>query len=423
LKIAADPALHEPVPNNVLPEMMRNEASVDSELTWLPLLKMNVLLSGPLANWVYGTTNPAALHPTNGILLVARLDGPTLEIARGLVDKALVAEHNGLWGRAYFDARGLPQTDTNYFLGDEWILNGSEICRQLGFETVVDRNPGTFPADFPMSQMAIYCGWYDANVSGPFALPRVEFMPGAFAYHLHSYSASTLRSTNQYWAGPLLAKGATCTMGCVYEPYLSTTPNLPVFLARWIAAGFTFGEAAWAAQPALSWQTTVVGDPLYRPFGREPSALHAEFARTHNLLIEWSYLRIVNLGLAHGAPANQFINFLETIPDTISSAVLTEKLANLYELAGKPSAAIGTCQLALARNPSPEQYIRLRLTLGERLLTQDRKAEAAENYRQLLREAPDYPGKPAIEAKLAALEPKSTNTNGANATANATTHP
>ena len=237
LKIASDPTLHEPVPENARPEMLRNEAAVDSELTWLPLVKMNVLLSGPLANWIYGATNPAALHPTNGILLVARLDGPTLEIARGLVDQALIAEHNGLWGRAYFDARGLPQTDTNYILGDEWILNSGEICRQLGFETVVDRNPGTFPADFPMSQIAIYCGWYDANVSGPFALPKVEFMPGAFAYHLHSYSASTLRSTNQNWAGPLLAKGATCTMGCVYEPYLPATPNLTVFLARWIDGG------------------------------------------------------------------------------------------------------------------------------------------------------------------------------------------
>jgi uncharacterized protein (TIGR03790 family) len=411
LKIAADPDWREPVRENTQPELLRNEAAVDSELVWLPLVKMNVPLSGPLPNWGYGATNPAALHPTNGILLVARLDGPTVEIARGLVDKALAAERNGLWGRAYFDARGLAKTDTNYILGDEWIINGGEICRELGFETVVDRNPGTFPADFPMSQIAIYCGWYDANVSGPFALPRVEFMPGAFAYHLHSFSAHTLRSTNGSWAGPLLAKGATCTMGCVYEPYLSTTPNLPIFLVRWILGGFTFGEAAWAAQPTLSWQTTVVGDPLYRPFGREPSALHAELARTHNPLIEWSYLRIVNGGLVRGVPANQYINFLENIPATTNSAVLTEKLADLCEMAGKPSAAISTYLLALSRQPSPEQRIRLRLILGEKLLAQKREADAIQNFKQLLREAPDYPGKPAIEAKLAAREPRPADTN------------
>ena len=412
LKIAADPNLHEPGRENVRPEFQRNEAAVDSELAWLPLLKMNVLLSGPLANWVYGVTNPAMLHPTNGILLVARLDGPGVDIARGLVDKALAAERDGLWGRAYFDARGLDKTNS-YYEGDEWMLGAGEICRQLGFETIVDKNPETFPADFPMSQIAIYCGWYDGNVSGPFTLPKVEFMPGAFAYHLHSASAATLRSTNQYWAGPLLAQGATCTMGCVYEPYLSATPNVAAFFGRWIANGFTFGEAAWAAQPVLSWQTTVVGDPLYRPFGREPSALHAEFARTHNPLIEWSYLRVVDLGLAHGASVRQFATFLENIPVTTNSAVLTEKLADLYEMQGKPSSAIETYQLALTRNPSPEQRIRLRLTLAKKLPAQGREAEVIENYKRLLQEAPDYPGKPSIEAKLAALESKSATTNSA----------
>jgi uncharacterized protein (TIGR03790 family) len=411
LKIAADPNLREPVRENVRPELLRNEAAVDSELAWLPLLKMNVPLSGPLPNWVYGTTNPALLHPTNGILLVARLDGPSVEIARGLVDKALAAERDGLWGRAYFDARGLAQTDTNYILGDEWILGAGEICRQLGFETTVDKNPATFPADFPMSQIAIYCGWYDGNVSGPFGLPKVEFMPGAFAYHLHSFSANTLRSTNENWVGPLLAKGATCTLGCVYEPYLTCTPNVAAFLARLIAGGFTFGEAAWTAQPVLSWQITVVGDPLYRPFGREPSALHAEFARTHNPLIEWSYLRIVDLGLAHGARVAQLAAFLETIPATTNSAVLTEKLADLFEMQGKPSSAIEMYQLALTRNPSPEQRIRIRLTLGEKLLAQHREADAIENYKQLLKESPDYPGKPSVEAKLAALEQKLAGTN------------
>jgi uncharacterized protein (TIGR03790 family) len=410
LKIAADPNLREPGRENARPELSRNDAAVDSELAWLPLVKMNVPLSGPLPNWVYGTTNTALLHPTNGILLVARLDGPSVEIARGLVDKALAAERDGLWGRAYFDARGLDKTNS-YYLGDEWILNAGEICRELGFETTVDKNPGTFPADFPMSQIAIYCGWYDENVSGPFTLPKVEFMPGAFAYHLHSFSAPTLRSTNQFWVGPLLAKGVTCTMGCVNEPYLSGTPNVYAFLARLTAGGLTFGEAAWTAQPVLSWQTTVVGDPLYRPFAKELAELHAEFARTHNPLIEWSYLRIVDLNLAHGAPVYQYTALLENIPNTRTSAVLTEKLAGLYDLQGKPSSAIETYRRALTRNPSPQQRIRIRLTLAEKLLAQNREADAIENYKQLLQESPDYPGKPSIEAKLAALEPKPAGTN------------
>ena len=335
LKIAPDAGLHEPAPENVQPELLRNEASVDSELAWLPLLNLDIRLSGPLPNWVYGATNTALLNPTNGILLVARLDGPSPTIALGLVDKALAAERDGLWGRAYFDARGLPKTDTNYILGDHWMLGAAEICRQLGFETVVDKNPGTFPVDFPMSQIAIYCGWYDDNASGPFTLPKVEFMPGAFAYHLHSFSASTLRSTNEYWCGPLLAKGATCTMGCVYEPYLTCTPNVAAFLERWIGGRFTFGEAAWAAQPVLSWQTTVVGDPLYRPFAMSPQPLHEALARRHSPLIEWSFLRLMNLDRVHGLPVPQLADFLENLDETTNSAVLTEKLADFYEMRGQ----------------------------------------------------------------------------------------
>jgi uncharacterized protein (TIGR03790 family) len=410
LKIAADSDLHESVKESVPPELRRNEAAVDSELSWLPLVQMDVLLSGPLPNSFYGATNAAFLNPTNGILLVARLDGPSADIAKGLVDKAMQAEREGLWGRAYFDARGLKETNS-YFLGDEWILGAAEISRQLGFETTVDDNPETFPVSFPMSQIALYCGWYDGDVSGPFTLPKVEFMPGAFAYHLHSFSAATIRSATRNWVGPLLTKGATCTMGCVYEPYLSGTPNVAIFVARWIGRGFTFGEAAWTAQPVLSWQTTVVGDPLYRPFGKSPQLLHAELSRTHSPFVEWSDLRVIDLARVHGATPSQVMNYLENISATTNSAVLTEKLADLCDTEGKPSSAIENYQRALKLNPSPEQRIQIRLTLAEKLLAQGRDADAIENYKSLLVESPDYPGKDSIAEKLAALENKTAVTN------------
>ena len=405
LKIAPDPGLNESLTNGIKPELLRNEAAVDSELAWLPLVKTGGLLAGPMQNWVYGTTNTALLNPTNGILLVARLDGPSADIAKGLVDKALAAERDGLWGRAYFDARGFPRTDS-YYLGDEWIQEGEKICHELGFETTLDDKPETFPASFPISQIAIYCGWYDMDVSGPFALPKVEFMPGAFAYHLHSFSAETIRSPDRHWCGPLLAKGATCTMGCVYEPYLSGTPNIAAFLARWMAGGFTFGEAAWAAQPVLSWQTTVIGDPLYRPFGKPLQVLYAQLERRHSPLSEWPCLRIVDLALAHGASIFRMANYLENIDITTNSAVLTEKLADLYEMEGKPSSAIETYQRALALNPSAEQRIRLQLTLGDKLEDQNRNQEAYDNYEQLLQESTDYPGRMMIYQKLLALARK-----------------
>jgi len=404
LRIDRDPNFTESGMENLRPELRRDEAAVDSELALLPLIEEKPRLAGPLHNPVYTTTNTAKLDPTNGVLLVTRLDGPTPGIARGLVDKALQAEADGLWGRAYFDLRNI--TAPSYKLGDDWIRGASEICRHLGFETVVDENPGTFPAGFPMSQIALYMGWYDGTASGPFAQPTVEFMPGAFAYHLHSFSAATLRSTSQNWVGPLLAKGATITMGCVAEPYLTGTPDVGTFTARLLYYRFTFGEAAYAAQPVLSWQTTVVGDPLYRPFAKSPDQLHRELAARDSKLLEWSYLRLVDLNQAAGKPLAELIALLEQLEATKHSAILSEKLADLYAAQGKPSSTVYMYRQALQLDPSPQQRIRLLLTLGEKLLAQERTQEAYEDYQKLFHDFPDYPDKLAICQKLLTLAQK-----------------
>jgi hypothetical protein len=278
---------------------------------------------------------------------------------------------------------------------------------------VVDENGVTFPPTFPMSQIAIYCGWYDNNVSGPFTRAHVEFMPGAFAYHIQSFSAANLRSATLNWVGPLLAKGATISMGAVAEPYLAGTPDMAVFVGRLVVSGFSFGESAYASQGLLSWQTTVVGDPLYRPFAKPPSQLHEALERRHNKLIAWSYLRLVNLNLDQGAPAGAMVDYLEHIYLTRQSAVLTEKLADLYGAQGKPSSAIQTYEAALKLDASPQQRVRLRLTLEDKFLALNRVPEAYANLEKLLLENTDYPDQLGIYRKLLSLAQKLGKTNDA----------
>jgi uncharacterized protein (TIGR03790 family) len=369
-------------------ELRRNGAAVDSELAWLPQPEP-VKLAGPLPNPFYSATNGSMMHPTNGLLLVSRLDGPTPAIARGLVDKALEAETDGLWGRAYFDTRGI--TNGEYVLGDNWLRAAAEIARRMGFETVTDDKPETFSAGFPMSQIAFYAGWYDGTVSGPFSRPTVEFMPGAFAYHLHSFSAGTVRSANQNWVGPLLAKGATVTMGAVDEPYLAGTPDIAIFLARFIHLGFSFGEAAWASQNSLSWQNLAVGDPLYQPFARRPDRLQADLEKRASPLLAWSHLRWVNWNMAPGAPPEEGIAYLESQPITRQSAVLTEKLADLFWAKKQLTDALDTYEQALKLNPSPQQKLRLLLMLGQRRAITGPELSALNHYQQVLREFPEYP--------------------------------
>jgi uncharacterized protein (TIGR03790 family) len=101
VKILKDATLKEEGAEKLREELRRDEASVDSELAALP--SGEIMRTGPFVNRLYSTTNLNLLHPTNGIWLVTRLDGPTPAIARSLVDKAMEAETNGLWGRGYFD--------------------------------------------------------------------------------------------------------------------------------------------------------------------------------------------------------------------------------------------------------------------------------------------------------------------------------
>lgn len=401
LRILPATNLTERVDPALRPEMRRNEAAVDSELAFLPLARRDLTLSGPAPNHAYGATNPAAFHPTNALLMVARLDGPTAEIARGLVDKALIAERDGLWGRAYFDLRGI--TNGPYAQGDRWIAAAAEIARLVGFDTVVEGTGALFPASTPMSHIALYAGWYAQNVTGPFMLNTVEFVPGALAYHLHSFSAPTLRSRTVGWAGPFLATGVTATLGTVWEPYLSGTPDVGVLFARLLVNGFTFGEAAYSSTVMLSWMTTVVGDPLYRPFGRDLREKFEDLRARNQPEAAWALVRLVNMNLARGMPLAEAIALLERAPDTNESSVLLERLGDLYAAQGKPSSAALMWQRALALPTSLQQSIRIELKLAEQLVKLDRRAEALEVYARFLRNYPDYQGRLLILRSAEAL--------------------
>ncbi|MBL9175001.1 MAG: TIGR03790 family protein [Verrucomicrobiales bacterium] len=372
------------VPQN----LQYNGGSVDGDLMLLPT-PPPVLITGPISNPFFASTNAAALRPETGVFLVSRIDGPTPELAMGLVRKALEAERDGLWGRAFLDLRGLK--DGPYKLGDDWLASAEAVCRVLGFETEVDRNEATFGPGYPLSDVAIYAGWYDANASGPFALPSVDFRPGAIAYHLHSFSAHDPRSTTANWVGPLVARGATVTLGCVDEPYLQMTPNFGAFLARF-ATGMNFAEAGAVSQPALSWQTLLIGDPLYRPFSPDL------FARSKRIeeqgpaaLLPWTYLHRVNFFVQNGGDPGKVITDLESLPLSATNAVLAAKIAHLHAAKTRLKPAITWAQKSLAAGGAAPERGRLMLELAGWQQTMDKMADAAATLRGFANEFPNSP--------------------------------
>ena len=324
LRIEEDPTLKETPPAHQPASARRNEAAVDSELTTLPGPEQ------PAIGWV---PNPfcSPLFPrfepplNNSILLVARLDGPDPATVHRLIDDALATEHYGLLGRCYFNTRVTPEA--GYAEADQWIKTAARLFQAAGYECELKDDGQLFPEKFPLTDAAIYAGWYAPNVVGPFQRADFQFHRGAVAYHLHSASATSLRTRTAYWVGPLLAKGAAASFGNVREPFLETTPHLDIFFTR-LLGGATFAEAGWASQPVVSWQTTFVGDPLYRPFAVAVDEQIARLTRDHQPDLEWAYIRKVNLLRANGdaAAAEQLCR---TQAAALASAPLYEKLGDL----------------------------------------------------------------------------------------------
>jgi tetratricopeptide (TPR) repeat protein len=97
---------------------------------------------------------------------------------------------------------------------------------------------------------------------------------------------------------------------------------------------------------------------------------------------------------------------LEQFENTKISAVLTEKLGDLYAAQGKPASAAHAYQQALLLDPTPQQKIRLQLALGEKLTASDQPVPAYDTYQTLLRQNPDFPDKNAIYKLLLPLAQK-----------------
>ena len=257
LRIQHAPGLYAPVARMTdRPEFRTNAGAVDSELSLLAQsgFPINAFVPNPL----FRNDQPRSLE-TGLIVRVSRLDGPSYEAALAMVDGALAAERTGLIGRAYVDIGGIHPD------GDQWLELAAEQLAEAGYDLAIERSGTTLPSTARADAAAFYFGWYAPQINGPFALPGYRFAPGAIALHIHSFSAQSLRLENGGgWSGPLVARGVAATFGNVGEPYLQLT-HQPQLVLRALLRGWTLGEAAYYALPAISWQAIVLGDPLYRP--------------------------------------------------------------------------------------------------------------------------------------------------------------
>lgn len=349
LKISHDPTIPPATFVSDLPNVIasRNDASVDSELATLGMFPPEI--GGIVPNPYFRRFTPILDNPVYpGMLLPARLDAPTPSIVRAMIDDSLSAEREGLWGWAYVDGRGI--TSGGLAEGDKWMDNLVTSMRARGIPVIFDKSPSTFPAGYPITDAAVYYGWYADHMVGPFAEGAFRFRLGAIAVHLHSFSASTLHSATERWCGPLLTHGAAATLGNVYEPFLALTANLDIFQDR-LMAGFTLAESAYISQKALSWMGIVVGDPLYRPY-----AVWQNLSKQNSKNVWYIYRNII---LEANGDILKATSALTKAAEKTKNSMFLEALGAAQADAGKPEAALASFDAALALKPDTAVFHRL----------------------------------------------------------------
>ena len=255
-------------------------ASFDSELS-LVLWPDGYELLRWQPNYLRTGRRTNALSEAYPTLMVSRIDGPNLETAKRLIDDAIAVEDDGgLVGKAYFDARGLaelkgpPLKPGSYPDYDRSLLVAagglSELENEAGekrFDVTLNELPGLFMPG-QCSEAALYCGWYSLGKY----VDAFDFARGAVAYHMASAEAVTLKEIDsQCWCKKLLEDGVAATIGPVNEPYLLAFPRPNEFFALLVRGELSLVEVYYQTKPFNSWQMTLIGDPLYRPFRRPGS--------------------------------------------------------------------------------------------------------------------------------------------------------
>lgn len=352
-----------------------NCASADSEIALLGVPE--TAANGAVLNPFFKDNLNRKIPAAKLFLRVARLDGITAADAKALADGAVAAEEKGLLGRAYVDIGG-PHAQ-----GDKWLALCAEKTRELGFGTSIERSRALMDATARYDAPALYFGWYSGSVGGFFRDPNFRFPAGAVAIHIHSFSATSMRSKTA-WTPGLVARGAAATVGNVYEPYLGMS-HYPHYFLEALAEGKTAGEAAAYSIPVLSWQGIFVGDPLYRPLKKSVEAQMTEARRAPTRLSQYAFLRAANLAAAGGdAEAERSI---------LKSAEMSAPgLALNFALAEKEAAEKGACSRRITVRVPELENPGLMLETARLLAKSSRAADALGLYSDLLdrRLAPDF---------------------------------
>jgi len=262
-----------------------DRASVDSELTLLyrEMIYGDFFKKGTINN-PYFNSDPLFTgiknfnHQDFDIYLVTRLTGFTLHdiidlIKKGVTNTTIDINHSNF----ILDKKG-----DNKSPGEIWLEEAAELLMDSYYSVELEKT-----AKFLTGKQNVmgYAGWgsNDPHYSGRFL--HNTYIDGALATNYVSSNGRTFYEPPKLWApgsfknlksyfrgspqslaGDFIREGITGVSSNVYEPYLDACIR-PNILFPAYTAGYNLAESFYMAMKYLSWQSTIVGDPLCSPFG------------------------------------------------------------------------------------------------------------------------------------------------------------
>jgi uncharacterized protein (TIGR03790 family) len=248
-------------------------AAVDSELALVLSPRYELKFWQPNPYFV-GNRGKPHKFTRNEVMMVSRLDGPSVEIVKRMINDSLSAEKNGLPGIAYFDAKGQRSTKKDLngtgFYDQSLHLAADRVESRNLLKVVVDEKRELFQVG-EAPDAALYCGWYSYQNY----IDAFDWVPGSVGYHIASVECHTLRAGDKrrFWCRSMLEDGAAAVIGPVGEPYVQAFPVPEVFFSFLTDGYYNLVESYFLSLPYLSWRMVLVGDPLYRPFMNKAQAV------------------------------------------------------------------------------------------------------------------------------------------------------
>jgi len=267
-------------------------AAVDNELA--------LVLWGddyPLYRWIESPLyyrNAVRLAAMPPVMMVMRLDAPQEGTISQIINASIAAETKGLGGKIVIDSQGSPEKNADGSLNaygeyDQTLRNLAKLLKEKASLPIVFDDQHAVLRPGSVKDVGVYVGWYAVRNY----IPSCVFRPGAVGYHVASLEMISLKSAGERgWVAGLLNDGIAATLGAVAEPYLHSFPKADEFFPLLLTGKLTLAEVYWRTNPLVSWQMSMIGDPLYTPFKNNPalkeedlppdlrSALHSATATT-----------------------------------------------------------------------------------------------------------------------------------------------